>query len=59
MEIINNISKTLKDDLMVEIKPESKISIATFSFFMHIKRRSKELRSNRGRSLSCISNCAS
>ena len=35
MEIINNISKTLKDDLMVEIKPKSKISIAASCFSIY------------------------
>ena len=48
MEIINNISKTLKDDLMVEIKPESKISIAAFCFsiyaFQELKEQLKDIK---------------
>lgn len=42
MEIINNISKTLKDDLMVEIKPESKISIAASCFSIYAFQELKE-----------------
>ena len=48
MEIINNISKTLKDDLMVEIKPESKISIAASCFsiyaFQELKEQLKDIK---------------
>ncbi len=35
MEIINNIDKTLKDDLMVEIKDGSKLSIAAACFSIY------------------------
>ena len=48
MEIINNISKTLKDDLMVEIKLESKISIAASCFsiyaFQELKEQLKDIK---------------
>ena len=48
MEIINNISKTLKDDLTVEIKPESKISIAASCFsiyaFQELKEQLKDIK---------------
>ena len=48
MEIINNISKTLKDDLMVEIKRESKISIAASCFsiyaFQELKEQLKDIK---------------
>jgi hypothetical protein len=35
MEIINNISKTLKDDLAVELKKEARVSIAASCFSMY------------------------
>jgi hypothetical protein len=35
MEIINNITKTLKDDLSVELKKDSRISIAAACFSMY------------------------
>lgn len=33
MELINNVTKTLRDDLSVEIKQGSKLSIACRCFF--------------------------
>lgn len=38
MELINNTTKTLKDDLAVEIKPGSKLSIAVACFSMKIQK---------------------
>ncbi len=35
MELINNTTKTLKDDLSVEIKPGSKLSIAAACFSIY------------------------
>ena len=35
MEIINNTAKTLRDDLAVEIKPGSKLSIAAACFSIY------------------------
>lgn len=35
MEIIDNINKTMKDDLIKEIKKNSKISIASACFFIY------------------------
>lgn len=35
MELINNTTKTLKDDLPVEIKPGSKLSIAAACFSIY------------------------
>ena len=35
MEIINNTTKTLRDDLAVEIKPGSKLSIAAACFSIY------------------------
>lgn len=35
VEIINNINKTLRDDLSVEIKQGSKLSIAAACFFIY------------------------
>jgi hypothetical protein len=35
MEIIDNISKTLKDDLAVELKKEARVSIAASCFSMY------------------------
>lgn len=37
MEIIDNINKTMKDDLIKEIKKNSKISIASVFLYMLIK----------------------
>lgn len=34
MELINNIEKTLRDDLSIEIKDKSKVSIAAACFSM-------------------------
>jgi hypothetical protein len=35
MEIINNISKTLKDDISIELKDASRVSIAASCFSMY------------------------
>ena len=35
IELIDNINKTLKDDMAVEIKPESKLSIAAACFSIY------------------------
>lgn len=35
MELINNTTKTLKDDLSVEIKQDSKVSIAAACFSIY------------------------
>ena len=47
MEIINNVNKTLKDDLCVEIKKGSKISIAASCFsiyaFQELKKELKDI----------------
>lgn len=47
MEIINNINKTLRDDLSVEIKPDSKLSIAAACFsiyaFQELKSELKDI----------------
>lgn len=46
MEIINNTTKTLKDDLSVEIKKDSKISIAAACFSIYaFKELKKQLSS--------------
>ena len=37
MEIIDNISKTLKDDLKTELKPGSKLSVAAACFSMFLQ----------------------
>ncbi|MDR1216336.1 MAG: DEAD/DEAH box helicase family protein, partial [Treponema sp.] len=42
MDIINNISKTLKDDLMVELKKDSRVSIAASCFSMYAYRELKK-----------------
>ena len=42
MDIINNISKTLRDDLSVEIKDKSKISIAAACFSIYAFQELKE-----------------
>ncbi len=42
MELIDNINKTLKDDLCVEIKPDSKISIAAACFSIYAFEELKE-----------------
>jgi SNF2 family DNA or RNA helicase len=42
MEIINNISKTLKDDLAVELKKEARVSIAASCFSMYAYRELKK-----------------
>ena len=42
MEIIDNINKTLKDDLKVEIKAGSKISIAAACFSIYAFQELKE-----------------
>ena len=42
MEIINNVSKTLRDDLAVEIKDTSKISIAAACFSIYAFQELKE-----------------
>ena len=41
MEIINNINKTLRDDLSVEIKQGSKLSIAAACFSIYAFRELK------------------
>ena len=43
MDIINNITKTLKDDLSVEIKQGSKLSIAAACFSIYAFQELKEL----------------
>ena len=47
MEIINNITKTLRDDLSVEIKDGSKLSIAAACFsiyaFQELKSQLKDI----------------
>jgi len=47
MELIDNVSKTLKDDLVIEIKKESKMSIAAACFsiyaFQELKKQMKEI----------------
>lgn len=46
MELINNTSKTLKDDLSVEIKKGSKLSIAAACFSIYaFQELKKQLRS--------------
>ena len=46
MEIIDNISKTLKDDLKVELKPGSKLSVAAACFSIYaFQELKKELKS--------------
>ncbi len=42
MELIDNINKTLKDDLCVQIKPDSKISIAAACFSIYAFEELKE-----------------
>jgi hypothetical protein len=42
MNIIDNISRTLKDDLMVELKKDSRVSIAAACFSMYAYRELKE-----------------
>jgi hypothetical protein len=42
MDIINNISKTLKDDLIVELKKDSRVSIAASFFSMYAYRELKK-----------------
>ena len=46
MEIINNTTKTLKDDLMVEIKKGSKLSIAAACFSIYAFQELKKQLSN-------------
>ena len=47
MELINNVNKTLKDDLIVEIQKDSKVSIAAACFsiyaFAELKKQLKNL----------------
>lgn len=42
MELINNTTKTLKDDLSVEIKQGSKVSIAAACFSIYAFQELKE-----------------
>ncbi|MDR1100418.1 MAG: DEAD/DEAH box helicase family protein, partial [Treponema sp.] len=42
MDIINNISKTLKDDLIIELKKDSRVSIAASCFSMYAYRELKK-----------------
>jgi hypothetical protein len=42
MDIINNISKTLKDDLIVELRKDSRVSIAASCFSMYAYRELKK-----------------
>ena len=47
MELINNVNKTLRDDLQVEIQKDSKISIAAATFsiyaFQELKKELKKI----------------
>ena len=42
MELINNINKTLRDDLMQQIKPDSRLSIAASCFSIYAYQELKE-----------------
>ena len=42
MELINNINKTLRDDLMQQIKPDSRLSIAATCFSIYAYQELKE-----------------
>ena len=42
MELINNINKTLRDDLMLQIKPDSRLSIAASCFSIYAYQELKE-----------------
>ena len=50
MEIIDNINRILKDDLKVEIRSESKLSIAAACFsiyaFQELKKELKNIKKN-------------
>lgn len=46
MELINNVSRTLKDDLSVEIKDESKLSIAAACFSIYAFQGLKKVLTN-------------
>ena len=57
MELINNVSKTLKDDLSVEIKNGSKLSIAAACFSIYAFQELKNELTNTFSS-SCSHTCA-